>query len=622
MKDEHVPDGFIALLHSLVLGCLLVALVFSAFAAKAERRPGPIYAFCLLASFTAATIPFALVYNDAQELTTFHFAYSAHSFLSRGAFIAWIFYLHALTDYSLRWSPRVMYAFEALRTVVFAAHPDAPYLQRLVGLLRMPGPFDDAVTLPLTEPIPWHVLQIIGSVMHLGYAAITLFVLVRIGRRRLAALLGLPFLLVLSLILVDNIRDSLALETIYLSELAFPLVVLALAASLAEWVLAGQRAREKIVEREAQLGRVLDSIVDGVVLCDRDWRVIRVNPIARELAASPIVGEPLLLDVFRLADARTGEAPHLEGLLEAPRDLVDRVRGENRLLRVSAGKVSGVFGRHVGYVVVIHDLTERAQRERQSRIDEKMRAIGELAGGIAHDYNNYLAAIGASARLLERRGDDPRARELVLKRIEEAVDQASSLTRRLLHFSRDEPQELASEREVVSLNQVVEGATEIFRSMLGRGIEVTLHLKARRDRILGDVGELQSVLLNIGKNAAYAIGESGSIRISTEEVQTRDGRPAVSIAISDTGAGIPPEDLDRIFEPFFSTKPDSEGSGLGLSSVHRIVKAHGGTIEVQSRVGSGTTFTLVFPLVEDPRFDPPTPTDPGRSSDDSPLRPA
>src|SRR5690606_17984793 len=145
-----------------------------------------------------------------------------------------------------------------------------------------------------------------------------------------------------------------------------------------EWVLMGQRAREALVEHEARMIRVLDAIADGVVVCDRTLRTLRMNPVARELAGGAPVPHAPLLDQFGFVDPRTNTSPSLAALLDHPSELELRSRGATRLVRVTMGEVKNRAGALTGYVVVMHDITEREQRERLGRRDETMRALGEL----------------------------------------------------------------------------------------------------------------------------------------------------------------------------------------------------------------------------------------------------
>jgi signal transduction histidine kinase len=595
-----VPGGFLAFAYATILGLLLAGLIFAVFASRTESRPGPIFAFGLLTAFLAATIPFSIIFNDARDVDTYSFAFSAHSLLARGAFIAWIFYLHALTDFTLNWWPRLMYGFEFVRTLAIAAHLDTPYFLSIRGIERVPAIFGDVITHAVAEPTPLHALMVIGPVLHWGYTIAAIVTLSRMGRRRLALYLGVPFLVVLALVFVDNLADSLRLSTMYFTELAFPLVIFALAASLMEWVLAGQRARVTVVEQEAQIARVLDSITDAVVACDRSWRILRMNPIARSLASNDLVIGSHFWESFHLVDPETHEPPTITSIAETPRDLVADFGGESRLFHVTARAIDGPSREPLGHVVVMHDITDRARRERLNRRNEKMRALGELAGGVAHDFNNYLTAIGASARMLERRGDDRSAREAISARIGEAVTQATALTRRLLDYSRESEEFEPFMNETVSINEVVERTADLIRSLVGRRIEVITLLGAEQDRVRGSVQELQVALLNLAKNSADAIDGEGFIRIATADMESADHGPGVAISFEDSGTGIAAGDLERIFEPFFTTKPIGEGTGFGLPSVHRIVTSHSGTIEVESEPGVGTTFTLTFPRLSTP----------------------
>lgn len=255
---------------------------------------------------------------------------------------------------------------------------------------------------------------------------------------------------------------------------------------------------------------------------------------------------------------------------------------------------------------------ERLEEEVQARTKElrdtegrlfqsqKMEAVGQLAGGIAHDFNNLLAVIINYAILLleDMREDDPLREEVT--EIRHAAESASSLTRQLLAFSRKE----IVQRVVLDLNSVVRDMEKLLRRAIGEDVDLVVDLAGQPLHAELDRGQLEQVLLNLAVNARDALSDGGTISISTraatmdqEFVATHPGAVAgdyVCVQVTDSGAGMTNEVKDRIFEPFFTTKERGVGTGLGLATVYGIVKQAGGYIDVVSRVGKGSTFTLYF----------------------------
>jgi PAS domain S-box-containing protein len=263
----------------------------------------------------------------------------------------------------------------------------------------------------------------------------------------------------------------------------------------------------------------------------------------------------------------------------------------------------------VGYLSMAHDVTERkrseeerARLEAQLRQGQRIASLGTLAGGIAHDFNNILTAISGHTHLGLNDIEEERSPEESLLAIQEASARAVELVRRILMFSRYQ----RPERTVCPIVPLVEEALQALRSTLPIG--VTLHGKLdAASMTYVDPGQIHQVIMNLGANAAYAIGERGSIQVLVDSVPSNHpelGGGAempferyVRITVSDTGSGIDEATLERIFEPFFTTKPTGHGTGLGLSVVHGIVKGHEGQIAVQSRPGEGSVFRVYLPEV-------------------------
>jgi signal transduction histidine kinase len=252
------------------------------------------------------------------------------------------------------------------------------------------------------------------------------------------------------------------------------------------------------------------------------------------------------------------------------------------------------------------ELTERARAEasllrvtEQLHHAQKMQAFGEFAGSVAHDFNNMITVVLASASTLERRlakGDS--AREEV-KAIREAGERAADLTRKLLTFARRQP----TRRSVVDLHEVIARIEPIVRRVVGKPIELTLSLQAARSRILADAPQLEQAIVNLAANARDAMPDGGTVSISTADLpdavvrtRARAPRPHVELSIRDTGIGMDDATKARALEPFFTTKPVGQGTGLGLSVVFGIVEAMGGVLSIDSAPGQGATFRLWLPL--------------------------
>ncbi len=265
-------------------------------------------------------------------------------------------------------------------------------------------------------------------------------------------------------------------------------------------------------------------------------------------------------------------------------------------LRDTQGEITGI-------VCVGRDITERKNLEALLRQSQKMEAVGRLAGGVAHDFNNMLTVIsGYSEQLLESPGLDARTRNAVLA-ISQASDRAATLTRQLLGFSR----QTILQPQVTDLNAVVTQTSSMLRRLIGEDIALKTVMAPDIATVMVDPGQLDQVLLNLAVNARDAMPTGGRLTIETANVQLGDDYvaahldckpgPHVMLAITDSGVGMTPEVLGRIFEPFFTTKTVGAGTGLGLAMVFGIVQQSGGCIHVYSEPAHGTTFKIYFPAV-------------------------
>lgn len=277
---------------------------------------------------------------------------------------------------------------------------------------------------------------------------------------------------------------------------------------------------------------------------------------------------------------------------------------------IVATPLSGAAGKLTGYLVAMTDETARRELEDQLRHAQKMEAVGRLAGGVAHDFNNMLTAIGSYAsELLVSVPEQSPAHALAIQ-IERVVNQAALATRQLLAFSRKQMVRLVP----VRINTVLEDMRDLLVRLLGDQVQVVLDLAPDAGTVVVDPGQLQQIVLNLAINARDAMPEGGTMMLATSHVSIarneskRQGLGPgeyVSMLVSDTGVGIDPEIRSRLFEPFITTKPPGMGTGLGLSMVYGIVRQSGGGIRVESESGRGTRFEILLPRAVEPEREPP-----------------
>jgi PAS domain S-box-containing protein len=264
--------------------------------------------------------------------------------------------------------------------------------------------------------------------------------------------------------------------------------------------------------------------------------------------------------------------------------------GDGKLVRTMAASV---------------DITGRRQTEEALRQSQKMDAIGQLTGGVAHDFNNFLTIIRSSADLLRRHEISDEKKRRYIDAISDTADRAAKLTGQLLAFARRQP----LNPEIFDAAEQVREIGDMMRTVIGSRIDLLLDLDQESCLIEADPAQFETALINIAVNARDAMSGEGKLIITTRRSAVLPGvrgqLPAkgeyVAISVTDTGAGMPPDMLPQIFEPFFTTKAVGKGTGLGLSQVYGFVKQSRGDIDVQSELGRGTSFTLYLPRVEERR---------------------
>ena len=354
---------------------------------------------------------------------------------------------------------------------------------------------------------------------------------------------------------------------------------------------------------------LFDSSPVAIIATDLNLQVLQWNGAAERLfgwTAEEVIGKPypLASETMLPEIARSRTRALREGRFIDVH--AQRMRRDGSLvdLSLSVGVVRNAHSEPSGFVLLAADLSERAKLEAQLRHAQKMDAVGQLAGGIAHDFNNLLTVVTGYAGILlsELPKDEPIRPDI--KEIMSAADRAGVLTRQLLAFSRQQ----MLEPRVLDLNDVVEGMEQMLRRVLPADIKVIMKLDRSLGWVNADPGQLEQVLMNLIVNARDAMPEGGELVIETRDARLdgTDGSECagakagdyVTLAVSDTGCGIPEPMQSRIFEPFFTTKEYGKGTGLGLSTAHGIITQSGGYITVRSEPGVGATFKVYLPLVQ------------------------
>lgn len=330
------------------------------------------------------------------------------------------------------------------------------------------------------------------------------------------------------------------------------------------------------------LQSAVDLVSDAVLVADPAGRVLEANPAA----AAMFRGSRSDLPGFEIERLLPGVLQR-EAVTDRQDVTARRTDGTTFPARVSLRVLDGDDG---GLVAIVTDRSETAGMESRLHTAQKMEAVGLLAGGIAHDFNNLLMIVAGYCESLRRVPDLPDAQRTGLEHIAVATEQASALTAQLLALNR----RAAVEPVVVDLHAALEQTRRLLDRTMGEDISITMALAPGPAHVRMNRSDAGHILINLAINARDAMPAGGTFTIRTKVVAGE--HPCVELTVSDTGSGMAPETRARAFEPFFTTKSPGGGTGLGLASVARIVKAAGGEIRLESAPGAGTSFLIVLPL--------------------------
>jgi PAS domain S-box-containing protein len=354
-----------------------------------------------------------------------------------------------------------------------------------------------------------------------------------------------------------------------------------------------KRSEEALRQSEATVRAIFENSLEGIVIFADDGICLEANAAAGALINLPrneLIGcrlcdfcEKGFEEVWaELSAAQSGRGQFWAHLKDGSRRLVDYCFTANILP-----------GQHLA---MLRDITEQQDMEEQLRDSQKMEAVGRLAGGVAHDFNNILGIISGHAELLESSASSQAERGRAEKIIS-ATEKAASLTRQLLAFGRKQVMSL----KLLDLAAVLEGISSMVDCLIGAEVQISIQATKNVGLVRADQSQMEQVIMNLTANAREAMPEGGTLTITIDRYLSSADQPElppgeyVRLSISDTGAGMSQEVQSRIFEPFFTTK--KTGSGLGLSTVYGIVKQSGGYITVQSETQRGSTFSVYLPVI-------------------------
>jgi PAS domain S-box-containing protein len=370
-----------------------------------------------------------------------------------------------------------------------------------------------------------------------------------------------------------------------------------------------KRAQDESISKTALLEAQMDSTLDGILVVDEHRKIILKNQRLLQLFKIPDAiasdnGDGKLREFVTSQTKNPKQfAEDVDFLYEHP-DEIGRAEIElvdGLILDRYSAPIRNKAGKHFGRIWTFRDITGQRKLEGQFRQSQKMDAIGQLASGVAHDFNNILGIIQLQAELLKAEGGLSPAQSEFADEIGVSTQRAAALTRQLLLFSRKETLQLRD----MDLNDSINELTKMLRRILGDDVQLRFKFSMQPLFIHADSGMMDQVLMNLVVNARDAMSKGGQLIIETSmakfdeaaaahSAQVRPGE-FVCLSVSDTGCGIPRENLQKIFEPFFTTKDVGKGTGLGLATVFGIVQQHNGWIDVYSEVGLGTTFRIYLP---------------------------
>lgn len=540
----------------------------------------------------------------------------------------------------LSWRERVLFALLAMSLILgtvsgvpsmMIAYRDGMYLTIAVDLIalaacwvltlhpRIPFAWRAGLFLGIAYAVGVYFLYAVGLVSQIYLMAVPILTALLLGLRPaigalllVSATLGFVGYFFAADLPMGRLSDSPRLK-FTLVALNFLFVDATLTISVA--VLMRRLERSLLRERRSlqsrdRLAAAVAQAVEGIVLCDRDGRIAYANA-----AAAALLGGATQL---RFDDAEPNGHGSLHEALQRTATWRGAIRtaaadGTARECELTVSPLALGADDAQEFVAILRDVTHERRLEERLRRGEKLEALGTLSGGIAHDFNNIIGSILAVAEVERLSASGAQAE--ALERIAMACRRARDIVRQMMAFSRQEVRSRRPQR----LSAVVAETVPLLRASIPATIAFETSLDSRQ-KVDVDAAEVHQILLNLGTNAAQAMAtrDAGTLFIGVRDLVAGDdtrrlwpsahpGEAYLELSVRDTGIGIPRRHIDRIFDPFFTTKQPNEGTGLGLASVHGIVRSLGGEIQVESVEGKGTEFRILLPATEDESTSAPRP---------------
>jgi len=371
-----------------------------------------------------------------------------------------------------------------------------------------------------------------------------------------------------------------------------------------------RRTAEQLGEYRSKLASIIDSSEDAILTKDLNGMITSWNRGAEHMygyAPEEVIGKHIsLLTPSDRPDEISGILQKIAKGESTEHYESVRITKDGRHLNVSisVSPLRDVAGGIVGASAIVRDITAQKRTEGQLRQAQKMEAIGRLAGGVAHDFNNILGIVNACTEFLRDRIDPASEPSTYVENIKKATDRGRSLTKQLLAFSRTS----AIQPRILDVNERLKDISKLLRPLMGDDVEILIVSKSTSAVIEADPSQLDQIVVNLAVNARDAMPGGGKFILETSAVRLDEGFAEqhqamaagkyVLLAVSDTGSGMDGATISRIFEPFFTTKETGKGTGLGLATVYGIVKQSAGHILVYSEPGHGTTFKIYLPSAE------------------------
>jgi len=373
-----------------------------------------------------------------------------------------------------------------------------------------------------------------------------------------------------------------------------------------------KRGEATVRENEAFIRSILESVGEGLIVMDREQRILVANrAYCKLVSAAPadVIGRhcyecshQTTRPCYELGEECAVQRTFATGESGSVIHVHADPQGNPAFIEVRSFPLKDATGAVTAAIEILNDVTEKRKLESQLHQAQKMEAIGTLAGGVAHDFNNILSAIVGYSSLLQMKMGPGDPLHGYVKQVLDAAEKAGALTKSLLAFSRKQVVKMSP----VDVNEVVNDFQKILARLIGEDIAIKVLCSPVPLVVDADKGQLEQVLMNLATNARDAMPQGGALQFATDSIDITGENMAAHnidvpgtyarITVSDTGKGMDPSLLEHIFEPFFTTKDLHQGTGLGLSIVYGIIMKHGGHIKVFSEPGQGTTFKIYLPL--------------------------